>query len=93
MRDLHQSGVTKIYSPDDGRTMGLLGMIDHLMGEASTVDLVQDQRIATLSKIVDAGDMAKVGLLHYLNQRMMRHLLIWWRNAVLQAKRCQLLSE
>ena len=68
MRDLHQSGVTKIYSPDDGRTMGLLGMIDHLMGEASTVDLVQDQRIATLSGPVDAGDMAKVGLLLTLSE-------------------------
>ena len=68
MRDLHQSGVTKIYSPDDGRTMGLLGMIDHLMGEASTVDLVQDQRLATLSGPVDAGDMAKVGLLLTLSE-------------------------
>ena len=68
MRDLHQSGVTKIYSPDDGRTMGLLGMIDHLMGEASTVDLVQDQRLATLRGPVDAGDMAKVGLLLTLSE-------------------------
>ena len=68
MRDLHQSGVTKIYSPDDGRTMGLLGMIDHLMGEASTVDLVQDKRLATLSGPVDASDMAKVGLLLTLSE-------------------------
>ena len=48
--------------------MGLLGMIDHLMGEASTVDLVQDQRLATLSGPVDAGDMAKVGLLLTLSE-------------------------
>ncbi|MET0405607.1 MAG: methylmalonyl-CoA mutase family protein, partial [Cystobacter sp.] len=26
-------GVTRIYSPDDGRAMGLQGMIDHLLGE------------------------------------------------------------
>ncbi len=28
---LHAHGVTKIYTPDDGRTMGLQGMINHLM--------------------------------------------------------------
>ena len=33
MRDLHQSD-DKNLLPDDGRTMGSLGMIDHLMGEA-----------------------------------------------------------
>ena len=26
IRDLHASGITRIYSPDDGRQMGLLGM-------------------------------------------------------------------
>ena len=30
IRTLHQSGISKIYSPDDGRTMGLMGMIHHL---------------------------------------------------------------
>ena len=39
IRTLHQSGISKIYSPDDGRTMGLMGMIHHLMGLASEVDL------------------------------------------------------
>lgn len=29
--DLHQYGITKIYSPDDGRTMGLQGMINDLL--------------------------------------------------------------
>jgi methylmalonyl-CoA mutase len=49
--ELHDYGVARIYSPDDGRTMGLQGMIDDLMrqcdfatrsGEALTAGL--DQR-------------------------------------------------
>ena len=29
--EMHEYGVTRIYSPDDGRTMGLQGMIDDLL--------------------------------------------------------------
>ena len=31
VRDLHAHGVSRIYSPDDGRTLGLRGMIDDMM--------------------------------------------------------------
>ena len=31
IEELHAYGVTRIYSPDDGRSMGLQGMINHLM--------------------------------------------------------------
>ncbi len=31
IEDLHQYGITRIYSPDDGRTMGLQGMINDLL--------------------------------------------------------------
>ena len=31
IEDLHQYGITRIYSPDDGRAMGLQGMINHLL--------------------------------------------------------------
>jgi len=31
IRDLHQYGINKIYSPDDGRQMGLEGMIEDLI--------------------------------------------------------------
>jgi isobutyryl-CoA mutase len=33
IQELHAYGITKIYSPDDGRKMGLQGMINHLVGE------------------------------------------------------------
>ena len=49
IRDLpHKSGISRIYSPDDGRKMGLMGMIHDLMGTASTVDLISDERLASL---------------------------------------------
>ncbi len=31
IEELHQYGITRIYSPDDGRSMGLQGMIDDLL--------------------------------------------------------------
>ncbi|HRG41658.1 MAG TPA: cobalamin B12-binding domain-containing protein, partial [Saprospiraceae bacterium] len=31
IEDLHQYGITRIYSPDDGRSMGLQGMINDLI--------------------------------------------------------------
>ncbi|MCH1422672.1 MAG: cobalamin-dependent protein, partial [Candidatus Poseidoniaceae archaeon] len=68
IRTLHQSGISKIYSPDDGRTMGLMGMIHHLMGMASQVDLIDEARIASLDGPVTADDMAKVGLLMTLSE-------------------------
>jgi methylmalonyl-CoA mutase len=34
IRDLHAYGVTRIYSPDDGREMGLQGMINDLVRQA-----------------------------------------------------------
>ena len=48
IKELHSKGITKIYSPDDGRKMGLFGMIHHLMGEAIQVDLINEERIARL---------------------------------------------
>ena len=31
IKELHEYGITRIYSPDDGREMGLQGMINDLM--------------------------------------------------------------
>lgn len=31
MEELHRYGITRIYSPDDGRSMGLQGMINDLV--------------------------------------------------------------
>ncbi|MFL5728310.1 MAG: cobalamin-dependent protein, partial [Cytophagaceae bacterium] len=34
IEELHAYGIARIYSPDDGRSMGLQGMINHLLGMA-----------------------------------------------------------
>ncbi|MFA6127158.1 MAG: methylmalonyl-CoA mutase family protein [Bacteroidales bacterium] len=34
IRDLHEYGIARIFSPDDGREMGLQGMINHLISES-----------------------------------------------------------
>src|SRR5574343_417126 len=34
MEDLHGYGITRVYSPDDGRSMGLQGMINDLLQKA-----------------------------------------------------------
>ena len=68
IRDLHKSGISRIYSPDDGRKMGLMGMIHDLMGTASEVDLIADDRITSLDGPITADEMAKVGLLLTLSE-------------------------
>ncbi len=48
IRDLHAAGITRIYSPDDGRQMGLLGMIDDLVTRASDSDLMSESSLSKL---------------------------------------------
>ena len=38
IEELHQYGITRIYSPDDGRKMGLEGMIDDLLKQCISQD-------------------------------------------------------
>ena len=37
IEELHQYGITRIYSPDDGRTMGLEGMIEDVISQCAAV--------------------------------------------------------
>ncbi len=37
IEELEQYGITKIYSPDDGRKMGLQGMINHMLAETDFI--------------------------------------------------------
>ena len=68
IRELHNNGISRIYSPDDGRKMGLMGMIHDLMGTASEVDLISEGRLSTLNQPITPDDMAKVGLLLTLSE-------------------------
>ncbi|MHC5052084.1 MAG: cobalamin-dependent protein, partial [Planctomycetota bacterium] len=51
IRELEAYGVTKIYSPEDGRKMGLKGMIEHLVKES---DFETPRLPARNGRLVDA---------------------------------------
>ena len=80
IKDLHDYGITRIYSPDDGRSMGLQGMIndlvkqsdfpigDQLNGAITKVDKKDHQSIARLiSSIENFPELAK-GITDQINQ-------------------------
>ncbi len=53
IQELHDYGVTRIYSPDDGRAMGLQGMINDLVSKADFAvgkDVNWDNSIAKVNK-------------------------------------------
>jgi methylmalonyl-CoA mutase len=61
IRDLHAAGITRIYSPDDGRRMGLLGMINDLVGQARGCDLLGGD--SSLNGPISPDDRHKVARL------------------------------
>ncbi|MBO6948424.1 MAG: methylmalonyl-CoA mutase family protein [Rhodospirillales bacterium] len=60
IRDLHEYGVTRIFSPEDGHQMGLQGMIQHMI-EVSDFDPTDDLP-KSLGKLADADhkDLARI---------------------------------
>ncbi len=61
IRELHQYGITRIYSPDDGRTMGLEGMIEDVLLQCD-VELNTEANTATplkLGEVKDIRDIAR----------------------------------
>jgi methylmalonyl-CoA mutase len=65
MKELQNYGITRIYSPDDGRTMGLIGMINHLvessdfpLGKQSDFDLdkLKNRDAKTIAGIISAAE-------------------------------------
>ncbi|HJN55676.1 MAG TPA: cobalamin-dependent protein, partial [Candidatus Poseidoniales archaeon] len=60
---LQDNGITKIYSPEDGQRMGLIGMIHHLMEHASDVDVLDATRDVTMPKRLTSQDTVAVARL------------------------------
>jgi len=60
---LDDSGIARIYSPDDGRDMGLVGMVQDAIERASKVDLLDSARFDSLSGPVTADDHGAVSRL------------------------------
>ncbi|MEP4535536.1 MAG: methylmalonyl-CoA mutase family protein [Cyclobacteriaceae bacterium] len=60
IEELHQYGITRIYAPDDGRSMGLQGMINDLVEQADfTVGESLNGQVKTLDS-GSASDIARV---------------------------------
>ncbi|MCD6569501.1 MAG: methylmalonyl-CoA mutase family protein [Deltaproteobacteria bacterium] len=71
IRELEAYGVSKIYSPEDGKQMGLKGMIDHMMSIARKVKLpelngdtfkVQDKNPAVIGRLINLAESYISGL-------------------------------
>jgi methylmalonyl-CoA mutase len=63
IEELHNYGITRIYSPEDGRQMGLQGMINDLIskcdfkvgdGDKISIDLIKKQDINAISRLISA---------------------------------------
>ena len=55
--------LSRIYSPDDGRDLGLVGMVRDAMEKASATDLLELSRSDSISGPVDADDHGSVSML------------------------------
>jgi len=65
IEELHQYGITRIYSPDDGRAMGLQGMIndlversDYAIGNQLTneLELIEDKTPTAIARLISAAE-------------------------------------
>ncbi len=63
IKELHDYGITRIYSPDDGRDMGLQGMINDLLSKcdfptgtnvSGEIDRIKDKKPETLARLISA---------------------------------------
>lgn len=60
---LDESEIARIYSPDDGRELGLVGMVQDAMERASEADLLDSSRFDSLAGPVTADDHGSVSKL------------------------------
>ena len=57
---LKNNEIGRIYSPDDGRSMGLVGMVQDDMQQACEIDLMEPSRFDSLDRPVTADDHGSV---------------------------------
>jgi methylmalonyl-CoA mutase len=65
MEELHQYGITRIYSPDDGRAMGLQGMINDLLQKSDfplgndiepDLDKIRNKDYKAIAQLISAAE-------------------------------------
>jgi isobutyryl-CoA mutase len=68
VKELHAYGINRIYSPDDGRQMGLSGMIDDLLQKSDfpllkelpkTTDSLKNKDTNTIARLITAAECCK----------------------------------
>ena len=59
IKELHDYGITRIYSPDDGRTMGLEGMIEDVIRQCD-FDLMGDGNYSSPMTMEEVFDIRKI---------------------------------
>ena len=77
IKELEAYGITKIYSPDDGRSMGLQGMINDLMqksdfplGDKLEVEIkdLEEKKITAIARTISAAENFKEQHSDFFNQ-------------------------
>ena len=65
IEELHQYGITRIYHPDDGRAMGLQGMINDLVQKAdfavgdtltNEIDRLAEKHVPSIARLISAAE-------------------------------------
>ncbi len=65
IEELQAYGITRLYHPDDGRSMGLQGMINDMVSQADyptganlsgEVDLVKDKDVKSIARLISAAE-------------------------------------
>ena len=60
IEELHRAGITRIYSPDDGRRMGLEGMIEDVVRQCDFPLNGNPSQFAGVLKLAEAKDIRKI---------------------------------
>ena len=63
IQQLASEGTARIYSPDDGREMGLVGMVEDAMENAGRIDLLESSRFESIVPNVTADNHGMVSKL------------------------------
>jgi len=63
IKELQQYGIARIYSPDDGRMMGLQGMINHLMQECDFQTHSKNDNLKTMVNNINQKNPKEIGRL------------------------------
>jgi len=82
IKELMDYGITRIYSPDDGRHMGLQGMINDMVQQSDqlSVELPDEKNTSTLLKKKDVNTIARLITIAENNHQSFKELFTTLKN-------------